>query len=53
MMAIFFLANFMTDIFKTDWTGQEYISFILLMLFWLGVSFRYWFYAIITLGGVV
>ena len=38
--AIFFLANFMPDIFKTDWTGQEYISFVVRMLFWLGVSFE-------------
>jgi sec-independent protein translocase protein TatC len=38
--AIYFLANFMPDVFKTDWTGQEYISFILRMVFWLGVSFE-------------
>lgn len=38
--AIYFLANFMPDIFKTDWTGQEYISFILRMVLWLGVSFE-------------
>lgn len=38
--AIFFLANFMPDVFKTDWTGQEYISFILRMVFWLGISFE-------------
>ncbi len=38
--AIFFLANFMTDIFKTDWTGQEYISFVTRMLFWMGVAFE-------------
>lgn len=38
--AIYFLANFMPDVFKTDWTGQEYISFVLRMVFWLGVSFE-------------
>lgn len=38
--AVNFLSGFMPEIFKTDWTGQEYISFILLMLFWLGVSFE-------------
>lgn len=38
--AIFFLANFLPDIFKTDWTGQEYIGFITRMVFWLGVSFE-------------
>ena len=38
--AIFFLANFMPDIFKTDWTGNEYISFVTRLLFWLGFSFE-------------
>ena len=38
--AIFFLANFMTDIFKTDWTSQEYISFVTRLVFWMGVSFE-------------
>ncbi|NCF66047.1 MAG: twin-arginine translocase subunit TatC [Anaerolineaceae bacterium] len=38
--AIFFLANFMTDIFKTEWTGQEYISFVTRLVFWMGVSFE-------------
>ncbi len=38
--AIFFLANFMTDIFKTDWTSQEYISFVTRLVFWMGVSFQ-------------
>jgi len=38
--AIFFLANFMTDIFKTDWTGQEYISFVMRLVFWMGVAFE-------------
>ncbi len=38
--AIFFLANFMPQIFSTDWTSQEYISFVLRLIFWLGVSFQ-------------
>lgn len=38
--AVNFLSTFMPDIFNTDWTGQEYISFILAMLFWLGISFE-------------
>jgi sec-independent protein translocase protein TatC len=38
--AIFFLANFMTDIFKTEWTSQEYISFVTRLVFWMGVSFQ-------------
>lgn len=38
--AVSFLANFLPDVFKTDWTGQEYISFLITMLFWLGVSFE-------------
>lgn len=38
--AIFFLANFLPDVFTADWTGQEYISFIVRLLFWMGVSFE-------------
>jgi sec-independent protein translocase protein TatC len=38
--AIFFLANFMNEIFMTEWTGQEYISFIMRLIFWMGVSFE-------------
>ncbi len=38
--AVAFLSSFMPEVFKTDWTGQEYISFILAMLFWLGLSFQ-------------
>ncbi len=38
--AINFLANFMQEIFRTEWTGQDYISFVVRMLFWLGVSFE-------------
>ena len=38
--AIFFLANFLPDVFKTDWTSNEYISFVMRLLFWMGVSFQ-------------
>jgi sec-independent protein translocase protein TatC len=38
--AVFFLADFMPDIFRADWTAQAYVSFILTMLFWLGLSFE-------------
>ena len=38
--AIFFLANFMNEIFKTDWTGQEYIGFVMRLVFWMGVAFE-------------
>ena len=38
--AVSFLSTFMPDVFATEWTGSEYISFILAMLFWLGVSFE-------------
>lgn len=38
--AVFFLANFLPDVFRADWQGQEYISFLITMLFWVGVSFE-------------
>jgi sec-independent protein translocase protein TatC len=38
--AVSFLSSFMPDIFSAEWTSQEYISFILALLFWLGVSFQ-------------
>lgn len=38
--AINFLANFMQEVFRTEWTGQDYISFVVRMLFWIGVSFQ-------------
>jgi sec-independent protein translocase protein TatC len=38
--AVLFLANFLPDVFKTEWTGQEYISFLVAMLFWMGVAFE-------------
>lgn len=39
--AIFFLANFMPDIFTTEWTGQEYISFMTRLLLWIGLAFEF------------
>jgi sec-independent protein translocase protein TatC len=38
--AVFFLANFLPDIFRADWQGQEYVSFLIAMLFWVGLSFE-------------
>ena len=38
--AVHFLAGFMPDVFRTEWTGQDYISFVVRMLFWIGVSFE-------------
>jgi sec-independent protein translocase protein TatC len=38
--AIYFLANFMSDIFRAEWTGQEYISFVTRLLLWIGLSFQ-------------
>lgn len=38
--AIFFLANFLPTVFKTDWTGQEYISFVTRLLFFMGLAFE-------------
>jgi sec-independent protein translocase protein TatC len=38
--AVFFLANFLGTIFKTDWTPNGYIGFVLRMLFWIGLAFE-------------
>lgn len=38
--AIYFLANFMPEVFRTEWTGQEYIGFITRLLLWIGVAFQ-------------
>jgi sec-independent protein translocase protein TatC len=38
--AINFLANFMQEVFRTEWTSQDYISFVVRMVFWIGVSFQ-------------
>lgn len=38
--AVLFLANFLPEVFQTEWTGQEYIGFLITMIFWIGVSFE-------------
>jgi sec-independent protein translocase protein TatC len=38
--AVDFLAGFRPDLFKTEWTAQEYISFVVSIAFWIGVSFQ-------------
>lgn len=38
--AIYFLANFMPDVFRAEWTAQEYLSFITRLLLWIGLSFQ-------------
>lgn len=38
--AIDFLANFRADIFLNEWTAREYISFVVSIAFWIGVSFQ-------------
>lgn len=38
--AVFFLANFLGTVFKTDWTPSGYIGFVLRMLFWIGLAFE-------------
>jgi sec-independent protein translocase protein TatC len=38
--AIDFLANFRPDIFNNEWTAREYISFVVSIAFWIGISFQ-------------
>lgn len=38
--AIDFLANFRSDLFRNEWTAKEYISFVVSLAFWIGVSFQ-------------
>ena len=38
--AITFLSGFMPEIFMTEWTAREYISFTTTFLFWIGVCFE-------------
>lgn len=38
--AVHFLAGFMSDVFMTEWTSQDYINFVVRMLFWIGLSFE-------------
>lgn len=38
--AVGFLAGFQTDIFRPEWTADQYIGFITALLFWMGVAFE-------------
>lgn len=38
--ALQFLGSFLSDIFRPEWTSQEYIGFVSTFLFWIGVSFE-------------
>jgi sec-independent protein translocase protein TatC len=38
--AIGFLANFESEIFRSDWRADAYIPFVTSLLFWIGVSFE-------------
>ncbi|MEM7800188.1 MAG: twin-arginine translocase subunit TatC [Chloroflexota bacterium] len=38
--AVNFLSDFLPEIFVAEWTGQEYIDFIMTMILWLGLSFE-------------
>jgi sec-independent protein translocase protein TatC len=38
--AVDFLANFQSDLFKNEWTAREYVSFVVSIVFWIGVSFQ-------------
>lgn len=35
-----FLKNFQADLFRVDWTADQYISFVTSVLFWHGVAFE-------------
>ena len=38
--AVSFLANFRPDLFLNEWTAREYVSFVVSVAFWVGVSFQ-------------
>lgn len=38
--AVGFLATFLPEVFNPEWQSQEYISFVLRMLFWISLSFQ-------------
>ncbi len=38
--AVDFLSNFRSDLFRNEWTASEYISFVVSLAFWIGVSFQ-------------
>ena len=39
-VAVDFLANFRSDLFLNEWTAREYISFVVSVAFWIGLSFQ-------------
>ena len=38
--ALNFLQNFQSDIFRAEWTADQYVAFVTALLFWIGVSFE-------------
>lgn len=38
--ALGFLQEFQSEIFKADWTADQYVAFVTSLLFWIGVSFE-------------
>lgn len=38
--ALGFLENFQPTLFKPEWTGELYLSFVTTLLFWMGVAFE-------------
>ena len=38
--AVDFLSGFRPDLFKNEWTANEYISFVVSIIFWIGISFQ-------------
>jgi sec-independent protein translocase protein TatC len=38
--AIPFLRNFMSSVFRAEWTAGEYIAFLTSLLFWMGIAFE-------------
>lgn len=38
--ALNYLQNFQNNIFKADWTADQYVAFVTSLLFWIGVSFE-------------
>jgi sec-independent protein translocase protein TatC len=38
--AVPFLRNFMSSVFRAEWTAGEYIAFLTSLLFWMGVAFE-------------
>jgi sec-independent protein translocase protein TatC len=39
-VALPFLRNFMSSVFRAEWTANEYIAFLTSLLFWMGVAFE-------------